>query len=80
MTFKEIRNTTKLSQKDFSAHFSIPYKTYQKWEIFEDGNSLSGRKPPEYIKPMIVKILSYEGYISDNNNYVKDISSEENHK
>ncbi len=60
MKFIEIRKKTKLEQKEFASYFGIPDRTYQKWEYFESGNNLQGRKPPKYIKSMMLRILENE--------------------
>jgi len=58
MKFKEIREKIGFTQQEFSAYFEIPTRTYQKWEYYEDGKTAQGRKPPEYIKKMMLKILN----------------------
>ena len=60
MTFKEIREKTGLGQKEFADYFGIPRRSYQNWEFYESGNNSQGRKPPEYIKEMILRILDLE--------------------
>ncbi len=60
LTFKQIRDKTKMGQKEFASYFGIPHRSYQKWEYYEDGHKEQGRKPPEYIKDMMVRILEHE--------------------
>lgn len=63
-----------MTQKEFSSYFGIPLRTYQKWEYFDEGNK-EGRKPPDYIKGMIVRILELEGKMKGSVH--KDMSLEE---
>jgi len=66
MTFKNLRTITGQSQKEFANTFSIPLRTYQKWEYYEDGKTKEGRKPPIYVKKMIKTILELQGYDLEN--------------
>lgn len=60
MKFKEIREKTGMGLKEFATYFGVPDRSYQKWEYYEDGKTQQGRKPPEYIKDMMIRILDYE--------------------
>jgi len=48
-----IRKETGLSQAKFAAHFNIPVRTIQKWEIGQ-------ASPPHYVIQMIKNILLFE--------------------
>lgn len=49
MTFKELRERSKMSRSQFAEYFEIPYRTIQNWEIGE-------RKCPEYL----LKLMEYK--------------------
>ena len=63
MKFKEIREKLNLGQKEFAAYFGIPDRTYQKWEYYEEDKNTQKRKAPDYIKDMMLRILTLEGKI-----------------
>ena len=50
ITIKEIRNSTGLTQRDFSKKFDIPLSTLRKWEQGET-------KPAPYIIKMLSQLL-----------------------
>lgn len=53
---RDLRETTKLSQRDFAAIFGIPKATLQDWE--------QGRRtPPCYIVYMMQRILALENKV-----------------
>lgn len=56
MTFKELRERSGMSRKDFVVYFGIPYRTIQDWEL---GN----RKCPEYLLSLLEYRLRNEGFI-----------------
>lgn len=50
MTFKELRNFSELSQKDFSEKYEIPKRTVEDWE--------SGRRnPPGYVIALLERAV-----------------------
>ena len=53
--FKSLRVYTGLNQTKFARKFSIPFRTYEKWEAGK-------RTPPLYVMKMMIVILEYEGY------------------
>lgn len=53
---KELREQAKLTRKDFSEHFNIPYRTIQDWELGQ-------RKCPAYLLDLIAYKLKNEGLI-----------------
>ena len=59
-TYSELREQTNLSQSQFAKRFFIPTRTFQKWEYYEDGKTEQGRKPPEYVKKLILQIIALE--------------------
>lgn len=56
MTFKELREQSGMSRKQFCEYFDIPYRTIQDWEL---GN----RKCPEYLLELMRYKLTKEGLI-----------------
>ena len=50
---KELRESIKLSRKEFSEHIGIPVRTLEDWEA-------GRRTPPEYIPKLIAYQLKYE--------------------
>ena len=56
MTFKELREASNMSRKQFTDYFNIPYRTIQDWEL---GN----RKCPEYLLALMEYKLKKEGII-----------------
>ena len=50
---KQLREKTKLTQKEFAEKFDIPVRTIQKWEC-------NGSTPPPYIPELIEKIIFLE--------------------
>lgn len=50
---KELRESIKLSRKEFSEHVGIPVRTLEDWEA-------GRRTPPEYIPRLISYQLKYE--------------------
>ena len=53
---KELRESIKLSRKEFSEHIGIPVRTLEDWEA-------GRRTPPEYIPRLISYQLKYEELI-----------------
>lgn len=53
---KELRESIKLSRKEFSEHTGIPVRTLEDWEA-------GRRTPPEYIPRLIAYQLKYEELI-----------------
>ena len=49
MTFKELRNQSKMTQKEFAEYFEIPKRTIESWDMGE-------RKCPEYL----LKLMEYK--------------------
>lgn len=58
MSIKEIRSSLNMTQKEFSEYFSIPLKTYQRWEQ----GITDVPKPMMY---MMVRILVLEGKLDE---------------
>ena len=58
MNIKEIRKTTGLTQKDFSAHYHIPLQTLKQWE--SSSQSTSHRVPPEYVLHMLQRLTEQD--------------------
>lgn len=54
--FKELRERSGMSRKQFCEYFGIPYRTLQDWEL---GN----RKCPEYLLDLMEYKLTKEGLI-----------------
>ena len=50
---KDLRESIKLSRKEFSEHIGIPVRTLEDWEA-------GRRTPPEYIPRLISYQLKYE--------------------
>ena len=50
---KELRESTRMSRKEFSEHTGIPVRTLEDWEA-------GRRTPPEYIPRLIAYQLKYE--------------------
>ena len=58
MIFRSIRQSANLTQKQLSDMLGIPLRTIEDWD--------SGRrKPPEYVKDLIIFKLAAEGYDVD---------------
>lgn len=55
-TFKELREASGMSRKQFTEYFGIPYRTIQDWE-------LENRKCPGYVLDLIEYKLRREGII-----------------
>ena len=53
MNVKVIRTKMGLSRKDFAAHFGVPVRTLEEWEV-------GRRVPAEYIPKMMEMILDLE--------------------
>ena len=49
MTFKELRELSRMSRSEFSKYFDVPYRTVQNWE-------LELRECPEYL----LKLMQYK--------------------
>ena len=61
MTIKNIRNQTKLSQKDFSKKYNIPLKTLQNWESYENNPTGSqSRKPTEWTVNLLKRVVDID--------------------
>lgn len=58
MDVREIRKTTGLTQKDFSARYHIPLQTLKQWE--SSPQSTSHRAPPEYVLFMLQKLVEHD--------------------
>lgn len=56
MTFKELREQSKMTRSQFGEYFEIPYRTIQNWEIGE-------RKCPEYLLNLMEYKLKNEKII-----------------
>lgn len=56
MTIKELRTTAKMTQKEFSEYFGIPFRSIQNWEGGQ-------RTPPQYLVSLIEYKLKKEGII-----------------
>ena len=56
MTFKELRNLSGMTQKEFSNYFSIPKRTIENWD---SGTS----KCPDYLLQLLTYKLSKENLI-----------------
>ena len=50
---RELRNSVKMSRKEFSEHVGIPVRTLEDWEA-------GRRTPPEYVPRLISYQLKYE--------------------
>ena len=70
MTFKELREQSGMTRKQFVEHFGIPYRTIQDWEL---GN----RKCPEYLLRLmeyklkasaLIDLFEEEGKVSRDHN------------
>lgn len=55
---KEIRQITKLSQKEFGKKYKIPLKTIQNWE--SDTDKTSSRRCPQYVLYLLAKTITGE--------------------
>lgn len=53
MTFKELREASGMSRKQFSEYFNIPYRTVQNWE-------LEVRECPSYLMDLMKYKLDNE--------------------
>lgn len=60
MTFKEMREQTGMSRKEFTEYFGIPYRTVQSWE-------LGDRTCPDYLLNLMEYKLKKEGIIKKEN-------------
>lgn len=56
-SFKELRESLKLSQSQFANKFNMPVKTVQSWE---SGN----RNPPKYVLIMMLRICELEAELA----------------
>ena len=56
MTFKELREKSRMSRSGFSEYFGIPYRTVQNWE-------LGLRECPEYLLNLMQYKLEKENKI-----------------
>ena len=50
---RELRNSVKMSRKEFSEHVGIPVRTLEDWEA-------GRRTPPEYVPRLISYQFKYE--------------------
>lgn len=57
MTYKELREKSRMSRTDFSIYFNIPYRTIQNWD-------LEVRSCPTYIVELMQYKLQKEGLLS----------------
>lgn len=57
MTFKELRQQSGMTQKDFAVYFEIPKRTIESWD---EGQ----RKCPEYLLKLMEYKLIKEGKIN----------------
>ena len=64
-TIKELRESIRMSRKEFSEHTGIPVRTLEDWEA-------ARRAPPEYIPRLIAYQLKYEELLKDFDRYKKD--------
>ena len=60
MTIKELRLSTRMTQKQFAGYFNIPLRTIENWETGK-------RKPPEYV----VELIRYRLEKEENMNRTK---------
>ena len=60
MTFKELRDLSGMSRKQFIDYFNIPYRTVQSWELGDRGC-------PEYLLSLMEYKLIKEGIIKQKN-------------
>lgn len=60
MTFKEMREKSGMSRKEFTEYFGIPYRTVQSWE-------LGDRTCPDYLLNLMEYKLKKEGIIKKEN-------------
>ena len=58
-TIKELRESIKMTRKEFSEHTGIPVRTLEDWEA-------GRRTPPEYIPRLIAYQLKYEELMRKN--------------
>lgn len=56
MTYKELREKSRMSRTDFSIYFNIPYRTIQNWD-------LEVRSCPTYIVELMQYKLKKEGLL-----------------
>ena len=56
MTFKELRNQSRMNMTQFSKYFGIPYRTIQSWECGE-------RQCPSYLLELMAYKLKNEKII-----------------
>lgn len=56
MTFKELREASGMSRKQFMDYFGVPYRTVQSWE-------LGDRQCPVYLLELMEYKLKHEGLI-----------------
>jgi DNA-binding transcriptional regulator YiaG len=61
MTLKELRQRSGMSRPKFAEYFDIPYRTVQSWELY--GESVEGRKCPEYLVSLMAYKLEKEGIL-----------------
>ncbi len=55
-TIKELRESIRMSRKEFSKHTGIPVRTLEDWEA-------ARRTPPDYIPRLLAYQLKYEKMI-----------------
>lgn len=55
---RELRESVRMSRKDFSEHIGIPVRTLEDWEA-------GRRNPPEYIPRLIAYQLKYEELVRE---------------
>ena len=57
MTFKELRQLSGMTQKEFGEYFGIPKRTIESWDAGE-------RKCPEYLLKLMEYKLTKEGIVA----------------
>ena len=55
MDIKQLRQTTGLTQKEFSERYRIPMRTLQNWEL--NSNTSSARECPQYVSFLLKKAV-----------------------
>jgi len=55
MDIKQLRQTTGLTQKEFSERYRIPMRTLQNWEL--NSNTSSARECPQYVSFLLTKAV-----------------------
>jgi DNA-binding transcriptional regulator YiaG len=56
MTFKELREASGMSRKQFAEYFGMSYRAVQSWE-------LGDRQCPQYLLDLMEYKLKHEGFI-----------------